>query len=99
MKELDADGSLFELIDRALKGFFDDVAKKLLAAMASAESNSLCKFVEMRPERLHLLWIVDYLIEVAGVGKFSDARSHWLTGLYHAETTALYVTGEGLEAS
>jgi hypothetical protein len=81
MKEFDADRSLFKLIDGALKNFFDDVAEKLLTAMASAKRGSLCKFIEVRPERLHLLWIVEYPVEVAGAGKIGKARSHWLTGL------------------
>jgi len=76
MKEFDADGSLFELIAGALKDFFDDVAKKLLTAVASAKRGSHCKFVEVRPERLHLLWIVEHPVEVAVAGKIGNARSH-----------------------
>ena len=76
MKQLDANGSLFELIGGALKDFLGDVSEKLLAAMASAERGSLCKLVEVRSQRLYLLWIVEYPVEVAGVGKFGNARSH-----------------------
>jgi hypothetical protein len=59
MEEFDADGSFLQLIDGTLESFFDDVAEKLLAAMASAESNSLSEVVEVRPERLYLIWIVE----------------------------------------
>jgi hypothetical protein len=76
MEKLDADGSFLQLINRALECFFDDVAEKLLAAMASAEGSSLCEFVKVRPERLYLLWIVEYPVEVAGAGKLVDARCH-----------------------
>lgn len=95
MKELHADGSLFELIDGAVEDLLDDVAEKLLAAMASAESNSRCKFLNVRPERLYLHWVVEYSVEVAGAEQIVDARSHWLTGLYHGGTASS--SGRSLE--
>ena len=59
MEEFDSDGSLLQLIDTTLERFLDDVAKKLLAAMASPKGDSLREFVEVRPERPYLLWTVE----------------------------------------
>jgi hypothetical protein len=76
MEKLNADGSFLQLMNRALQSLFNNVAEKLLAPVASTESNSLRDLIEVHPERLDQLWIVEDPVELAGAGKIVNSRRH-----------------------
>jgi hypothetical protein len=76
LKELDSDHPLFQLIDRALESPLDNMAEKLLAAMAAAEGRSLRQFVQMMLERLYPFRIAGQVADFVGPGEFVCASIH-----------------------